>query len=328
MAGITALLEQQAARPRLSHEEDVAERFQKKGPKEFVGTTDPLVAEGWIRSLESIFDYMGITDADRVSCATYMMRGDAALWWEGAVRGVHLPTLTWAEFRRIFYAKYFTEDVRSRMIREFMSLRQGDRSVVEYVSQYERGCHFVPMIADSSQEKLRQFVEGLRAEIRHDVRMADVFTYESAVSRALRSEEGRREIQREQQGKRQFVQTGYQRPSSQPPAKKQSTGPSKGPNQQRPQGKPQQQTRGGAPTPGRYPVCPKCQKMHSGQCLLGAGVCYRCKEPGHQIANCPQRQNVSGRVYVMQAEEADPDTSLITGEYVEEQVTPTGGEDV
>ncbi|XP_073130820.1 uncharacterized protein [Henckelia pumila] len=143
--------------------------------------------------------------------------------------------------------------------------------------------------------------------------MADVFTYESAVSRALRSEEGRREIQREQQGKRQFLQTGYQRPSSQPPAKKQSTGPSKGPNQQRPQGKPQQQTRGGAPTPGRYPVCPKCQKMHSGQCLMGAGVCYRCKEPGHQIANCPQRQNVSGRVYVMQAEEADPDTSLITG---------------
>ncbi|XP_073152329.1 uncharacterized protein [Henckelia pumila] len=37
MAGITALLEQQATRPRLSHEEDVAKRFQKKGLKEFLG---------------------------------------------------------------------------------------------------------------------------------------------------------------------------------------------------------------------------------------------------------------------------------------------------
>ncbi|XP_073138276.1 uncharacterized protein [Henckelia pumila] len=252
------------------------------------------------------------------------MRGDAASWWEGAVRGVHLPTLTWAEFRRIFYAKYFTEDVRSRMIREFMSLRQGDRSVVEYISQFERGCRFVPMIAESPQEKLRQFVEGLRAEIRHDVRMADVFTYESAVSRALRSEEGRRAIQLEQQGKRQF-QAAYQRPSSQPPAKKQYTGPAKGPNQQQ---RPQQQQRGGAPNAMAHPTCPKCQKMHSGPCLLGAGVCFHCREPGHQIANCPRKKNTAGRVFVMQAEEVDPDTSLITGEYVEDDIVPTGGEDV
>ncbi|XP_073137867.1 uncharacterized protein [Henckelia pumila] len=142
MAGITALLEQQTARPRLTHDEDVAERFQKKGPKKFTGTTDPLIAEGWIRSLESIFDYMGITDADRVKCAVYMTRGDAASWWEGVVRGVNLPFLTWIEFR---------------------------------------------------------------------------------LSRALRSEEGRREMQREQQGKRQF-QPGAYRPSSQPPAKKQRIG--------------------------------------------------------------------------------------------------------
>ncbi|XP_073154210.1 uncharacterized protein [Henckelia pumila] len=169
MTGITALLEQHAARPRLTHDEDVAERFQKKGPKEFSGSTDPLVAEGWIRSLETIFAYMGLTDADRVKCAVYMMKDDAALWWEGAVRGVNPQTLTWEEFKRMFFAKYFTEDVRSRMIREFMSLRQGDKTVVEYFKQFERGCHFVPLIADSAEEKMRQFVDGLRAYIKHDV---------------------------------------------------------------------------------------------------------------------------------------------------------------
>ncbi|XP_073152450.1 uncharacterized protein [Henckelia pumila] len=208
-----------------------------------------------------------------------------------------------------------------------MSLRQGDRSVVEYVSQFERGCHFVPLIADSPPEKMRQFVEGLRADIKHDVRMMDVATYEVAVSRALRSEEGRREMQREQQGKRQ-IQSGYQRPSSQPPAKKQFTRPAKGPNpQQRPQQQRPQQQRGGAPNAIGFPTCPKCQKMHSGLCLLGARVCYHCREPGHQIANCPRKKNMAGRVFVMQAEEADPDTSLITGEYVED-IVPTGGEDI
>ncbi|KZV40679.1 hypothetical protein F511_18435 [Dorcoceras hygrometricum] len=57
LAGITRLLERQSERPEKSHDEDVAERFRKKGLKEFAGTTDPLVAEEWIRSMETIYDY-------------------------------------------------------------------------------------------------------------------------------------------------------------------------------------------------------------------------------------------------------------------------------
>ncbi|KZV19326.1 hypothetical protein F511_20501, partial [Dorcoceras hygrometricum] len=45
LAGITRLLERQSERPEKSHEENVDERFRKQGPKEFVGTTDLLVAE-------------------------------------------------------------------------------------------------------------------------------------------------------------------------------------------------------------------------------------------------------------------------------------------
>ncbi|KZV26838.1 hypothetical protein F511_44073 [Dorcoceras hygrometricum] len=47
LAGITRMLEYQTERPGRSHEEDVAERFRKQGPKDFAGTTDPLVAEEW-----------------------------------------------------------------------------------------------------------------------------------------------------------------------------------------------------------------------------------------------------------------------------------------
>ncbi|KZV53678.1 hypothetical protein F511_22428 [Dorcoceras hygrometricum] len=48
LSGITRLLERQSKRPGKSHEEDVAERFRKQGPKEFSGTIDPLVAENCI----------------------------------------------------------------------------------------------------------------------------------------------------------------------------------------------------------------------------------------------------------------------------------------
>ena len=70
----------------------------------------------------------------------------------------------------MFYSKYFTEEVRSQLTREFMILRQGDRSVAEFVTRFERGCHFVPMIAENAREKLRHFLEGLRSILRCDTR--------------------------------------------------------------------------------------------------------------------------------------------------------------
>ncbi|KZV43982.1 hypothetical protein F511_11174 [Dorcoceras hygrometricum] len=55
LAGITRLLERQTERPGKLHEEDIAERFRKQGPKEFSGTTDPLIAKEWIQSMETIY---------------------------------------------------------------------------------------------------------------------------------------------------------------------------------------------------------------------------------------------------------------------------------
>ncbi|XP_073120109.1 uncharacterized protein [Henckelia pumila] len=61
-------------------------------------------------------------------------------------------------------------------------------------------------------------------------------------------------------------------------------------------------------------MCTNCNRAHFGKCLIGAGVCYRCKNPGHVVSDCPlHMMPTQERVYVMQAEEADPDTTLITG---------------
>ncbi|XP_075481189.1 uncharacterized protein LOC142521901 [Primulina tabacum] len=156
--------------------------------KEFSGTTDMILAEGWINSIEVIFSFRKLQDAYRVKCTTFLLTEDARLWWESAFVSMNLKTLTWHGFKELFYSKYFTKEVRFRLNREFMTLRQGDNSVVEFVRKFEKGCNFVPLIVNDTQEKLRHFVYGLRLILRRDVRVAGPTTYVVDVSRALTEE--------------------------------------------------------------------------------------------------------------------------------------------
>ncbi|XP_042422874.1 uncharacterized protein LOC122010411 [Zingiber officinale] len=310
LEGMAQLLEQHTGNAHRGRQEDVYMQFRRMDPKDFAGTTDPFVAEGWIRSLEVIFRYMDMADADKVRCAIYLLKDDALLWWEGAEKGVNQNTLTWEEFKGIFYDKYFTADVRSRLKREFMSLRQGDLSVAEFVKKFDTGCHFVPLIANDATEKLRHFLDGLRPTIRRDVLLADPTEYQDAVTRAFRAEQSLKDIEWEVQRKRPPPQQQQQQ------NKKSYTGPQKGQGQSKFQGKmkqsPQEAT---AVKTEEKPLCKECNRQHYGQCLWGTYKCFKCGGDGHKAKECPKlREPVTGRAFVMHAKEAEPDTTLITGE--------------
>ncbi|XP_073061898.1 uncharacterized protein [Primulina eburnea] len=147
---------------------------------------------------------MELQDADIVRCATFLLTGDARLWWESASVSVKLQTLTWNRFNKVFYSKYFSEEVRSRLTREFMSLRQGDSSVADVVGKFEGGCHFVPLIANDVREKLRNFMDGLQPILRRVVRVAGLTTYTVSVSRALTAGQDQMDIEVDRLGKRPY----------------------------------------------------------------------------------------------------------------------------
>ncbi|XP_073121846.1 uncharacterized protein [Henckelia pumila] len=247
----------------------VQERFRSNGPKEFAGSTDPLEAEEWVKSLEDIFVYMQLADENRVRCAVFMLRGDARLWWEGA------------------------------KLNEFLNLKQGGMLVAEYIKKFERGCYFVPLIETIAIENLRHFMDGLKPTIKRDVIMAEPTDYKVAVNKALKAELSWKEIEEESQGKRQ----PFQHQDQPGPAKKRNVGPY--------QFQGQRQT---APKTAEKPFCPNCQKNHFGQCMKGQNVCFKYGVVGHYVKDCPQRkQPVQGRAFVMTKEEANPDTTVITG---------------
>lgn len=57
-------------------------RFKDCNPPEFVGTTEPKVAKNFIRDLEKIFGVINCTVKEKVNSATFILQGEARVWWD------------------------------------------------------------------------------------------------------------------------------------------------------------------------------------------------------------------------------------------------------
>ncbi|XP_073273267.1 uncharacterized protein [Primulina huaijiensis] len=237
-------------------EDGAYDRFRRMNPPEFIGGADPLVALEWVKSLEAIIDYLKFIDQDKVSCAVFMLVKSARIWWEATKVTVNVRQLKWDEFKELFYAKYFSREVKAKKVKEFLELRQDALSVTEYTLKFEEGCVFVPFIAENDKDKAEHFLRGLKPEIRRDVHMSKVVKYQDIVERALLAEHDEQEIEKERQLRRQAFQARGQGASAN------VCGGHKGKCKIEQRSKPPV-----PPSDTERLVCPKCGKPHKGECL-------------------------------------------------------------
>ena len=62
-------------------QEDLYERLRRTKTPEFEGSTDPLVANEWLAFIQTIFGFMNITDQEKVTYASYILKKDVRYWW-------------------------------------------------------------------------------------------------------------------------------------------------------------------------------------------------------------------------------------------------------
>ncbi|XP_075489521.1 uncharacterized protein LOC142528364 [Primulina tabacum] len=229
----------------------------------------------------------------------------ARIWWEATKVTVNVRVLKWDEFKELFFAKYFSREVKAKKVKEFLELKQDAIFVAEYILKFGEGYVFVPFIAENDKDKEEHFLRCLKSEIRRDVHMSKVITFQDIVERALLAEHDEQEIDKERQLRRQAFQARGQGTSTN------VRGGHKG------KGKMEHRNKPSLPSADmERPVCPNCGKPHKGECLVGSGLCFRCKEMGHTTQKCPLSSNqgrVQGRTFAMTKESAKPDSSVISG---------------
>ena len=135
-------------------------KLRKHGGKEFEGTTDPVVAEEWVKSIEQVFTQFKTqpTTQMKVRYATSLFLKDARSWWETIPGSQTQPlTMTWEEFLREFKLKYMPPIYREKKKLEFLELKQNELSVAEYEQQFTRLSRYAPEEVATDELKRNKF---------------------------------------------------------------------------------------------------------------------------------------------------------------------------
>ena len=161
----------------------------KFAPPKFNGGPNLEVAENWLERMASIFTALDYTEERRVNFIVFQFEDVACAWWD-VIRGkwerAQTPW-TWEHFMREFNEKFLPPLIQEKREDEFIKLRQGTSSAVEYEGNFTKRCKYAPELVTNERKRIRRFVQELNAEIQESKSLRSLQRVESAKSRKCKA---------------------------------------------------------------------------------------------------------------------------------------------
>ena len=224
-----------------------------------------MVADHWFMQIENILEAMEISsDATRIRLAAFQLEGEAQVWWRWARTSRDLEVMTWAEFQELFMGKYFPETARHAKAKEFLELKQGAMTVMDYVARFTELARFADDYVATDLAKVRRFENGLKLSIRARIVGLRLQDMDSMVGKALTIE-------------REIEDAGNTWDTSVSSKRKDGQFSSRSGKRQRASSSRGSQSRG-HPSQGQMRVAGQAGQM----------VCYHCQQPGHMRRDYPR----------------------------------------
>ncbi|GMN20263.1 hypothetical protein TIFTF001_048721 [Ficus carica] len=109
--------------PPLTREDSLHKRFRRMKAPEFEGPANSIEADTWLLDIQVILDFMGLTEQEKIRCASLMLKKDAQHWWMTVQVRRNVTTMSWQDFMIEFRAMYYNREILTAQQNEFNSVR-------------------------------------------------------------------------------------------------------------------------------------------------------------------------------------------------------------
>ena len=88
------------------------------------------------------------------------------MWWDWVKTSRDIEAIALVEFHELFMSKYFPTTARHTKAWEFLELKQGTMTVMEYMAKFTELVRFIDDYVATNMAKVRRFEDGLKLPIR------------------------------------------------------------------------------------------------------------------------------------------------------------------
>ncbi len=123
--------------------------------------------------MERLFEDLFIPERDQVYLAVHCLESDTHAWWMRARKNklVDAPPVTWMESQNMLFEAYFPNSVQERMEDDLKRLRQGGRTIQEYLREFTHLLGCAPFVAQNDRHRANLFERRLRLELYQQVQV-------------------------------------------------------------------------------------------------------------------------------------------------------------
>jgi hypothetical protein len=117
------------------------------------------------------------------------LRGPAGAWWTSYTAALpadhHVP---WGEFRTAFRGHHLSAGTMRRKLAEFLDLHQGNRSVYEYIQEFNNLAQYGSHHVDTDAKKAELFHKGLTIQLQDRLILCQNLSYNELATAAIDQE--------------------------------------------------------------------------------------------------------------------------------------------